>query len=400
MNPTVLIYRSELLPPSETFVAAQAHALRRYSPRFAGLRLARAGLRLDDCETVLLTRQNTFCDKLRRHFFLATGIAPHFVRALERRHPVLLHAHFAVDAAATLRFQKKLNIPLIVTLHGYDATMTDQALRRDAPGRVYLRRKTELRIRARLFICVSDHIRRRALERGVPEEKLRTLPIGVDLSFFTPDPLRSRARDPIVLFVGRLVEKKGCTHLIRAMSLVQQHHPTAQLLIIGDGPLLDPLRLQARAMLRGCTFLGFLPPSVVRDLMYRASLLAAPSIVAASGDSEGLPITLCEAQAIGLPIAAFRGPGVSEAVVEDETALLVPSGDESALARAISALLENSVLAARLASNGRRRAEAHFSLEKQTARLEDLYDEATDARFTLPAQESDLEELCAQAQSN
>jgi glycosyltransferase involved in cell wall biosynthesis len=134
--------------------------------------------------------------------------------------------------------------------------------------------------------------------------------------------------------------------------------------------------------------------------MHRASLLAAPSIVAASGDSEGLPITLCEAQAIGLPIAAFRGPGVSEAVIEDETALLVPSGDESALARAISALLENSVLAARLASNGRRRAEAHFSLEKQTARLEELYDEATDARSTLPQQSSDLEELCAQAQSN
>ena len=379
MNPTVLIYRTELLPPSETFVAAQAHALRRFSPWFAGLRLVPSGLQLDACETILLTRHDALSDKIRRRFFFATGIAPHFLRALQLRRPALLHAHFAIDAAVALPVQKQLGIPLVVTLHGYDATMSDQALRRDAPGRVYLRRKAELRARARFFICVSDHIRRQALERGVPEEKLRTIPIGVDLNFFAPDPQRSRphpALDPIVLFVGRLVEKKGCAHLIRAMALVEERHPTARLLIVGDGPLLDPLRLQARQALHHCTFLGSQPPTIVRDLMHRASVLAAPSIIAASGDSEGLPITLCEAQAIGLPIAAFRGPGVSEAVVEGETALLVPPRDERALADAISDLLRDACLAKRLAAAGRARAQAHFSLERQTARLEDLYTEA------------------------
>jgi len=110
--------------------------------------------------------------------------------------------------------------------------------------------------------------------------------------------------------------------------------------------------------------------------MYRASLIVAPSIVAASGDTEGLPITLCEAQAIGLPIAGFRGPGVSEAVVERQTALLVSPGDEHALAEAISCLLTDPCLAGRLAAGGRRRAEEHFSLEAQTAHLEDLYTEA------------------------
>jgi len=376
VNPTVLIYRSDLLPASETFVAAQAHALRRYTPFFAGLRPVPASLLIDPCETAVLTHTDNFSDKIRRRFFLHTGIAPRFVRALQRRHPVLLHAHFAVDGAAALPLQSQLNIPLIVTLHGYDATMTDEALHRSSAGRVYLRRKADLRARARLFICVSDHIRRQAIERGVPEDKLRSLSIGVDLDFFAPDPLRSRSLDPIVLFVGRLVEKKGCTHLIRAMSLIEARHPTAKLLIVGDGPLLDPLRARARDALHNCTFLGSQPPSVVRDLMYRASLIVAPSIVAASGDTEGLPITLCEAQAIGLPIAGFRGPGVSEAVVERQTALLVSPGDEHALAEAISCLLTDPCLAGRLAAGGRRRAEEHFSLEAQTARLEDLYTEA------------------------
>lgn len=376
MNPTVLIYRSDLLPASETFVAAQAHALRRYTPCFAGLRPIPTTLLIDPCDTTLLTHGDQFTDRIRRRLFLTAGVAPHFVRALTRRHPQLLHAHFAIDAAAALPLQKQLGIPLVVTLHGYDTTMSEQSLRNYAAGRTYLRRKAELRNRARFFICVSDHIRRQALERGVPEEKLRTLSVGVDLNFFVPDPLRSRDLDPIVLFVGRLVEKKGCAHLIRAMSAVEARHPNAKLLIVGDGPLLDPLRAQARARLRRCTFLGSQPPSVVRDLMYRASVLAVPSVVAASGDTEGLPITLCEAQAIGLPVAAFDGPGVSEAIAAGETGLLVQAGDERALAEAIACILQDAALAKRLAIEGRRRAEEHFSLERQTARLEDLYTEA------------------------
>lgn len=376
MNPTVLIYKSDLLHPSETFVAAQGHALRRFTPCFAGLRRIPVSLLIDPCETILLTQTDSYRERIHRRFFLQTGIAPDFVRALERSRPVLIHAHFAIDAAAAVPLQKQLRLPLLVTLHGYDATMADEGLRRYAAGRTYLRRKAELRARTRFFICVSEHIRRQALERGVAEEKLRTIPIGVDLGFFTPDPLRSRDLDPIVLFVGRLVEKKGCTHLIRAMAQIEARHPAAKLLIVGDGPLLDPLRAQARAQLRRCTFLGSQPPSVVRDLMHRASVLAAPSIVAANGDTEGLPINLCEAQAIGLPIAAFDGPGVSEAVVPDQTALLVPLGDDSALAEAISCILGNTALAARLAAAGPQRAGQYFSLEKQTARLEDLYAEA------------------------
>jgi glycosyltransferase involved in cell wall biosynthesis len=375
MNPTALIFRTDLLPASETFVAAQARALRRFAPWFAGLRTVPAGLPIDPNDMVVLTHGDSFTDRLRRRCFLETGLAPGFVNAIRRRRPALLHAHFAVDGAIAIPLAADLHIPLIVTLHGYDATMTDRALRHTAAGRVFLRRRTRLWARTSIFVCVSEHIRHQALESGVPENKLRTLAIGVDLELFAPDPLRSRSLDPIVLFVGRLVEKKGCTHLIRAMGEIQDRHPAAKLLIVGDGPLLDPLRAQARATLRNCTFLGSQPSAVVRDLMHRASVLVAPSVVAASGDTEGLPITLCAAQAVGLPVAGFRGPGVSEAVVEKETALLVAPGDAHALAESISAILNDRSLSDSLAQAGRRRAEACFSLARQTARLEDLYSE-------------------------
>jgi glycosyltransferase involved in cell wall biosynthesis len=375
MNPTVIIFRTDLLPPSETFVAAQAHALRRYKPVFTGLRRVRAGLELDQEECVTITRTNTIADKLRRRIFLHAGHAPQFLCQLRRHHPSLLHAHFAVDAAVALPLARQARIPLLVTLHGYDVTSTDDALRRTAAGRVYLRRRRALFSAASAFLCVSEHIRQQAIARGFPETKLRTHRIGVDLGVFAPDPCSSRSRDPIVLFVGRLVEKKGCRHLLRAMQRVTQRHPAAKLLIVGDGPLLDPLRSQASAMLRCCTFLGAQPPAVVRDFMHRASVLAAPSVVAASGDTEGLPIVLCEAQAIGLPIAGFEGPGVSEAVVPCESALLAPSGDDATLADCISAILTDRDLGSRLAAAGRRRAEKYFSLAAQTAQLEAIYDE-------------------------
>ncbi|HET7346890.1 MAG TPA: glycosyltransferase, partial [Acidobacteriaceae bacterium] len=95
-----------------------------------------------------------------------------------------------------------------------------------------------------------------------------------------------------------------------------------------------------------------------------------------SGDSEGLPIVLCEAQAIGLPVAAFEGPGINEAVVDGETALLAPSGDEPALAERIAAILADPDLATRLGQAGRQRAVACFSLTRQTELLEQAYDEA------------------------
>jgi len=360
----ILIWRNELLPASETFIAAQAGAMRRYAPHFAGLKHLPHGIGLDPSRRILLTENGSLAGKLHRRLYLRTGFAPRLHRSLESIHPVLIHAHFAPDGCAALPIQKRLDIPLIVTLHGYDVT------RSDSNSNFTCR---ELRHRAALFICVSEHIRQSALRRGFPAHKLWTHPIGVDLHLFTPS--ASPDPEPLVLFTGRLVEKKGCTHLIRAMSLVQAKLPSVRLVVIGDGPLRTPLENQARRQIPNATFLGSQPSAEVRGWMRRAHLLAFPSIVARNGDTEGLPIVLCEAQAIGLPIAAFRGPGVDEAVIDGHTALLTDPPEEDALATAILRLLEDPQLHARFAAAGRLRAEQHFDLSRQTALLEDKYDE-------------------------
>jgi glycosyltransferase involved in cell wall biosynthesis len=369
----VLIYRNELLPASETFIAAQAGGMRRYDPWFAGLKLVPDGVALDRSRVTLLAENGSLIDRIQRRLYLNTGFAPRLHRDVRSLQPALIHAHFALDGCAALPLHKSLGVPLIVTLHGYDVTRTDGFPNLEAMGRTYLARREELWDRASLFICVSEHIRRTALDRGFPADKLWVHRIGIDLGSCTP--AASPGPEPIVLFVGRLVEKKGCTHLIRAMSLLTAKLPAARLVIIGDGPLRAQLEAQAREQSPNAAFLGSQPSSEVRRWMQRARVLAAPSIVARNGDTEGLPIVLCEAQAIGLPIAGFRGPGVDEAVIDDRTALLVDPPDEDALAATILRLFGDPELRADLCTAGRQHAEKTFDLGHQTAILEDRYDE-------------------------
>jgi glycosyltransferase involved in cell wall biosynthesis len=328
---------------------------------------------LDEKRMTTVTRQNALHDKAIRRLYLRTGIAPKFMRRIEAANPALMHAHFATDASIALPIRRRLNIPLIVTLHGYDVTSNSAALRKSPSGRAYLRRREQLWEETSMFLCVAEHIRQKAIERNFPEHKLCVHSIGVDLKTLKPGP--ASAREPIVLFVGRLVEKKGCAHLLRTMTLVERMVPDANLVILGDGPLRPELERQAQSTLSRYEFLGAQPAQVVRGWMQRARVLAAPSVIAASGDAEGLPIVLCEAQAMELPVVAFRGFGVSEAVSDGESGILVKQRDEHAMAHAILSLLQDDILAERMGHLGRQRAEKYFDLAVQTQLLEEKYTE-------------------------
>jgi glycosyltransferase involved in cell wall biosynthesis len=374
-RPCVLIYRSELLALSETFIAAQARALRQFEPVFVGLRRVDGGLDLPANAQLLTTADHTI-DKARRGFYRHTGMSGAFVNRLRSPGPQLLHAHFAVDACEALPLVRALDLPLVVTLHGYDVMMNDAAHAQSARGRVFLRTREALWARAGLFLCVSEAIRARALERGFPAAKLIQHTIGIDLRRYNPrrisgpQPVDDRK---IVLFVGRLVEKKGCLHLIHAMAEVQRRLPRAPLVVIGDGPLLPSLKAEAARLNLEASFLGAQPSQQVRHWMGSAHMLAAPSITAANGDAEGLPIVLCEALATGLPVACFRSSGIAELIEHETTGLLAEERDEAALARNIIRLAADEDLCARLARSGRERVERSFDLSAQTAILEQHY---------------------------
>lgn len=378
--PRILLFRSELLPPSETFIGKQAAALIRYEAWFAGLKRVAGGHALNEVRVIVATEGNSLREKVARRIYLRSGFAPVFLKRIDAIEPDLIHAHFAPDACAALAIQERLSVPMMVTLHGYDVTSGPAALRNSALGREFLRRRRALWARADVFVCVSEWIREKALESGFPAEKLWVHPIGIDLSFFCRD--GERAKEPLVLFVGRLVEKKGSAYLLRAMRIVESRVPEARLVVLGDGPLRGALEAQARMELKRCEFGGVASAEIVREWMRSAAVVAVPSVVAANGDSEGLCTVVCEAQAIEVPVVGFRGPGI--AVVDGETGLLVPERDERALAEALLTVLRDEALALRMGTAGRKHVEREYNLRTQTAVLEGKYDEVLSTAASRP----------------
>ncbi len=369
-RPNVIIYRDRLLPPSETFVRAQGEALQGFTPYYTGSTIVQ-GLPLPR-ERTLLVNRGGLLGKVSEVSHKLWGFTPILTQQVRKLNPVLVHAHFGTDGIRALPLARNLQVPLLVTFHGFDATVKDEYARRSFYGhRVYLRHREALKHESQLFIAVSEFIKGKLLEQGFPLDKLMVHYIGVDTGVFQTDP--SVRREPIVLFVGRLVEKKGCEYLIRAMSKVQAVIPEAKLVVIGDGPLRPTLEQLARKTLRRYQFLGVQPAENIRTWMNRSRVFSVPSITAASGDAEGFGIVVAEAQAMGLPVVSFSTGGIPEAVADCSTGFLVAERNWEEVASCILHLLTNEVLWQQFSQQGQRRVQTSFNLQKQTEVLEEIY---------------------------
>ncbi len=367
----LIIYRNRLLPKSETFVKGQAEALRKFTPYYLGSRIVQ-GLQLPGERTLvvnrggLLGRRNEISSKL-------WGFATTFVEQVRNLNPALIHAHFGQDGAMALPLAKDLQVPLLVTFHGFDITVRDEHAERSLVQRVYFRRREALKRETQLFIAVSEFIKNKLLEQGFPCDKIVVHYIGIDTKQFQPD--SAVPREPVVLFVGRLVEKKGCEYLIQAMSRVQAAMPEVELVVIGDGLLRSSLEQRAKAKLRRYRFLGVQPPEIVQSWMNQAKVFCVPSITAKSGDSEGFGLVFAEAQAMGLPVVSFASGGIPEAVAHGETGFLVAERDCDGLTTYILRLLQDKALWQQFSQSGQERVRTKFDLHNQTRLLESIYED-------------------------
>jgi colanic acid/amylovoran biosynthesis glycosyltransferase len=271
-----------------------------------------------------------------------------------------------------MQLAEDLGVPLVTALHGYDVTLSDDVMRATRLGREYLRGRQALQKKCALFLSCSAYVRERGLAMGYPVDRTIVHSIGVDVERFKPPSMPQREKT--VLFVGRMVEKKGCGSLIEAMVLVQRRFPGADLVVIGDGRLRSGYEALATARGVRCRFLGTQPPTVIRDWMARASIFCVPSVVAVSGDAEGFGMVFIEAQAMGLPVVSTLSGGIPEAVKHGETGLLVTERNPRALAEAILLLIRDEELWRRYSLAGRRRVVDHFNLAHQTRDLENVFD--------------------------
>lgn len=374
---TALIFRERLLAPSETFIVEQAKPLRRYRPILVGLRRTEPSLR-HSLPEILLAPGDSFFDQCAASLYRRFPFGPEFFSRLRATHPSIVHAHFAVDAMQALPIVRKLDVPLVVSLHGFDVTATADALATSRSGRHFLRHRDTLFREAAAFICVSDFIRRAALDAGFPASKLHVHYTGIDCQRFSPSGL---ARDPkLILFVGRLVEKKGCEYLLRALAPIQRRDPDVHVEVIGDGPLREKLQTLARQLSLNVNFRGVQNPDEVLRSMSRTRILCNPSVTAPTGDMEGFGMVFAEAQAVGTPVVSFAHAAIPEAVSHGHTGLLAREGNTEELSVAMFTLLSDDALWNSMSSNAQRWVRRNFDIARQADRLESLYDECVTRR--------------------
>jgi glycosyltransferase involved in cell wall biosynthesis len=225
------------------------------------------------------------------------------------------------------------------------------------------------------FIAVSNAIRERAISYGIPEEKISVCYVGVDPAKFDPIGPPVIERERRVLFVGRLVEKKGCEYLIRAFARVRRVISDASLSIIGDGYLRDNLQWLARQLDVPAQFHGALPDAEMIQLLKRTRVFCLPSVHAANGDAEGLPSVLLEAQASGVPVITSAMGGATEGIEHGVTGFKFEAGDVETLAALLIHLLTDDATATAMSVAGPLFISEKFDLFRCTERLESVYDD-------------------------
>ena len=376
--PAVVVYRSSLLPHSETFIKEQVLAYRRWRAILTGRRCVDQ-LVLDGLPIRLIGTQSANIFR-RAHAKLHSLLHhPLGTETLRRENVRLVHAHFGLDSLEAAPLARALRRPLVVTLHGYDINIHREwweAGHAGPGGRHYPRRLLALaRERSVQFIAVSDAIKHDAIRFGIPAEKLTTHYIGIDTARFRPGPVPIADRGPHVLFVGRLVEKKGCEYLLRAMRLVQNQIPEATLSIVGTGPLREALQSLSQSLGLKATFRGALPTAEVKGEFDKARAFCLPSIRAENGDAESFGMVILEAQACGVPVITSARGGAQEGILNGETGYEVAEKDVPVMAQRLIELLTDDAQAARMSALARRFVAERFDISKTTPSLEAFYDD-------------------------
>ena len=364
MARTALIYRDVILPPSEaSFMRRQYSGFSQLDPIWLGRRITPVA-----AENGFVTRrlgQDGLIGDIQREAFKDFGLVPG-LRALQALNPAVIHAQFGRGGALALPIAQRLGLPLAVTFHGGDAHK-DKHYRGGIAKSLYARRLPALLAEAKLFICVSESVRQKLLQRGFPAGKLIVHPIGTDIPADSPAP---RANGPI-LFVGRFVPKKGLPVLIEALQILRRQNQEPAVTIIGDGPLGPEIRAQAEGLSQ-LRFLGWQTPGEVAQAMRQASMLVVPSERAKDGDAEGLPSVAIEAMALSLPVIGTDQAGLDGVILPGRTGVIVPARAPEALARAIAGLLATPEMRMGLGTAGRGLVQGEFNAERQSRRLESL----------------------------
>ena len=283
----------------------------------------------------------------------------------------LIHAHFGIDGYQSLWLRKKLNVPLITSLYGFDM---------ETPYLHDTGRAKKLFAEGDLFLVLSRDMAQRLKEKGCPDNKIVVLSLGVDCKEQFQYKKRIRGQKTTFLILSHFVEKKGIIYGIEAFANIIKEHPNVELRIVGRGPLEDKLKNKVRS-LKLDNRIKFInnyefpdPREIVLNEYYSSDIFVLPS-VDVEGDYGGTPTVLMEAQATGMPCITTDDAANSELVIDNITGFVVKQKDVDALTAKMIELIEKPDLCVEFGKNARVHVEKNFNQEIQVAKLKDIYTE-------------------------
>jgi colanic acid/amylovoran biosynthesis glycosyltransferase len=290
---------------------------------------------------------------------------------LTRRNAQLLHVYFGHTGVHLLPFMRNWSRPSLVSFHGMDIM-----LRNEEPG--YNHRLRALLATLPLVLARSESLGSRLMELGCDASKIRINRTGVPMGGF-PYLVHSPPADGAwcIIQASRFIEKKGLEITLKAFAEFRKKYPNSELILAGEGPLEGQLKDLARTLGVGGSvhYPGFLNQKQLAAAYRSAHLFLHPSQTTTSGDQEGVPNSMLEAMASGLPVIATLHGGIPEAVHSGYDGLLVPERDTAALANALFEIAEDSVTYETFSRNAARSVRENFEQGRSIARLEGFYRE-------------------------
>ena len=320
------------------------------------------------------TEQLVHILRIRWHRYFVNQIKEIRVRNFLRKKDIdLVLAEYGMTGIGAATVCKELNIPLVVHFHGYDAYQTDVLNR-------HQRAYQKIFDHASAIIAVSKHMKEQLVMLGAPAGKIFYNPYGVDIAKFKQAPIL--ASPPQAISVGRFVEKKAPYLTILAFKKVLKNLPEARLVMVGTGPLHDICSKLIEALHIGYAveLTGALGHDKVAALMQQSRVFVQHSLVPASGDSEGTPVSILEAGAAGLAVVSTKHAGISDVVIHGKTGFLVDEGDIDGMSEHLHKLLSNPELATEMGQNAREFISERFSMERSIGELRNILENCLNCR--------------------
>ena len=306
----------------------------------------------------------TLKNRIRTFFHFCQAV--YLALEVERRGINHLHAHFALNAATIAMVVARLTgITFSFTAHANDIFVNPILLRE--------------KIKEALFIIAISEYNVQFLYNLVPDQetaqKIHLVHCGIDVHHFSPSNHHACPEEPILLAVGRLIEKKGYPYLINACRILADRGYRFKCLIAGTGPqerllkqMIEENELEDYVSLVGVVF-----QEELRDYLNRATIFVLPCVVAGDRDMDGIPVSLMEAMAMQVPVISTTISGIPELVEDKKTGLLTPPANAEALAEAIASLLDDEQLRVTLGKAGRQKVIEAFEIKKNVQTLVHIF---------------------------